>query len=801
MAKGIEIKLNIPGLRQAKEDLKDLNKQFEDAKKRGDDEETKRLAKEYNSLSKEIDKTTDKLLEMNKAGKLVGTKFDDLNEVLFDTQQEILPLTSQIGEMEDRMYQLAAAGDTSSQEFKALQTETVRLRKVIIETDKSVDLLAENQGLAIFGEGLGNVGANIAKLNFVQAEKDARNMSDAVKNSGGIAGKSIKSLAGTFAVLGGTILTMGKTLAANPIFIIAVIVVGVIAAIAGLLAAFGKLKTVLDALYNVTIGPLIDAFKALTDWMGLTTHAENEAIAASKQREAAIKKEIAALDKQIEAEKKMHSERMGQLNSELELARERGEGIEKAQARVDKASIEGLEKDKANFIAKKKLQLKSQEELAARLFEQAKMEDKGVEKMKGSNRDYRKQLEQNSKLRKQIAEEDFAITAEFENKISIIREQAWNRVRERYNEIKGAFEETQKENYEKYKEYQQRRIDAARQIQDLELELMAEGTEKDLAAINIKYDRLIEDTKLNENLKEEEKEKIVRYYESLRAAEEGKRLQEDLNRESKKQAELEKIIREAKEAELATIEEYQEAAYQSNLSEREREEEALRTKYENQLALVREYGEDETEILKAQKREQEELDKKYRDKEIEYAKNARDARIQLASDTFGTISSITELFGKNNEANAKKAFQVNKAAQIAQATISTYQAAQGAYASQLSIPTPDAPIRAAIAAGIAVASGLANVAKIAATKFEGGSAPSGGGGGGSAPSIGGGGSVSTQASSPNFNLFGQSNALNEAQSATSTESTQNIQVQAVVSETEITSTQQTVNNIQQNAEL
>ena len=49
---------------------------------------------------------------------------------------------------------------------------------------------------------------------------------------------------------------------------------------------------------------------------------------------------------------------------------------------------------------------------------------------------------------------------------------------------------------------------------------------------------------------------------------------------------------------------------------------------------------------------------------------------------------------------------------VAAALIATYQSAQAAYLSQLTIPTPDAPIRAAAAAAAAVATGLLNVAKI-----------------------------------------------------------------------------------------
>jgi len=83
----------------------------------------------------------------------------------------------------------------------------------------------------------------------------------------------------------------------------------------------------------------------------------------------------------------------------------------------------------------------------------------------------------------------------------------------------------------------------------------------------------------------------------------------------------------------------------------------------------------------------------------------------------------------------KKQFNTQKAFNIAQATIDTYFAAQRAYASQMTL-TPDAPIRAKIAAAVATAAGLARVAAIASQKFqpEAASTPirtaSGGGGGG-----------------------------------------------------------------------
>jgi len=80
---------------------------------------------------------------------------------------------------------------------------------------------------------------------------------------------------------------------------------------------------------------------------------------------------------------------------------------------------------------------------------------------------------------------------------------------------------------------------------------------------------------------------------------------------------------------------------------------------------------------------------------------AEQARIQLAT---AGLDAVAELAGRESE--------VGKMLAVASTTISTYQAAQAAYASQLLIPTPDAPVRAAVAAGIAIAQGLARVASI-----------------------------------------------------------------------------------------
>ena len=124
---------------------------------------------------------------------------------------------------------------------------------------------------------------------------------------------------------------------------------------------------------------------------------------------------------------------------------------------------------------------------------------------------------------------------------------------------------------------------------------------------------------------------------------------------------------------------------------------------------VREFYSGKTKALKKEEADFEKL----------MQKQVSDANLQVASQALGAVA---QLVGENSTAG--------KAAAIAATTIDTYLGAQKAYTSQLIPGDPTSPIRAAIAAGVAVAGGLANVAAIVKTKTPG----TGGGGGGSTPS-------------------------------------------------------------------
>ena len=124
-------------------------------------------------------------------------------------------------------------------------------------------------------------------------------------------------------------------------------------------------------------------------------------------------------------------------------------------------------------------------------------------------------------------------------------------------------------------------------------------------------------------------------------------------------------------------------------------------------------------------------------KQEEIKLRERDTTINLAGEAFTGVLALTQAMMGTSEADARKAFNLNKAASIAEATVNTFLAATQALRDP-KLPT----VAKAFAVGGIIANGLAQVRKIAATQFKasggGGSAPnnsslSGGSGAGAAP--------------------------------------------------------------------
>lgn len=124
------------------------------------------------------------------------------------------------------------------------------------------------------------------------------------------------------------------------------------------------------------------------------------------------------------------------------------------------------------------------------------------------------------------------------------------------------------------------------------------------------------------------------------------------------------------------------------------------------------------------------------------------SQLQMASDALGSLMALNDAFQNGSEKSAKRAFQINKALSLAQAIMNTYQAVNA----QLAVPQDAITGANYVKAGISLAMGLANVAKIAKTQFQSTSSGGGGTGGGGGGSLGsGGGGAAMTSVTPSFN--------------------------------------------------
>lgn len=98
-----------------------------------------KAASDVNKLGDSLDGVTDSSADATREMYKLDASFDEIYE-------GVRPLTTQLGEVEDRLYQLARAGQEASDEFKALTKEAGILRQKQIEVDKAVDAASQTIG-------------------------------------------------------------------------------------------------------------------------------------------------------------------------------------------------------------------------------------------------------------------------------------------------------------------------------------------------------------------------------------------------------------------------------------------------------------------------------------------------------------------------------------------------------------------------------------------------------------------------------------------------------------------------------
>jgi hypothetical protein len=622
---------------------------------------------------------------------------------------------------------------------------------------------------------------------------------------------TFKDAVGSLKNLGKTFVTLGKTLLTNPLFLIAAAVAGIVYAIFNLLKKLG----VLDKAFKA-VG---DAIKKVWEWIKKAIE-----IMAYFNPAAAIANWLIKLYEKNEVEKKA-----------LELQRKVADEKIKQLKKEEEATGNKFDFEIRKINASGKETFKAEQEKRAAILQTLAAQNDALRVLVQSGKATEDQIKvwnENQKKIRQLKQD--AVVAEIEQEQKLLK--ATKEAEDKKNEAR-------KKALEDAKKYAEQRIQAQRQIQDIELALLDDGVNKEIQANNIKYQRLIEDTNKNENLVATERKRLTDLY----LKEQEQTNQKIIDNEQKRLDEIAKQDEETAKQKLIDERAKADAISQIYLDIRkeglkENDFAGLIALTEDQYALelsMLEFQLEQGQITKEQyaareeqleKEKQNEITKIQEDankKRLEDRKAAEEGAFDI---TKNSLNSITENINVTNEKikaafeeekkaldeklksglisqeeynslsenitekHAAKGAKISKGIAVAQATIDTYQGAQKAYVRALDVPLIG-NVLAPIAAASAIALGVANVRKILAVNpTSGGGSPSS-----AAPRASSASSASTQ-SVPSFNLFGGGNNLNEQTAGQNRDSSPQV-IQAVVSETEVTATQERITKIRQLNEL
>jgi len=538
--------------------------------------------------------------------------------------------------------------------------------------------------------------------------------------------------------------------------IIATGIGALVAALGLLIANFDKVKEVMMKLFPVFeqmgkfIGGLITGF---TDFIGLTNEAERNLEALSKSNEKVsddINNRIKVLSAQGGKEAEIYQLRAKQIDNEMALLEEsakvKGKLTDEEQKR-QKELMADRTAEAYNFMKFQSEQEKAAAEKSKAAGEKAKAE---ADKRRALELEAQGILEESKlELLDQRQQEEAAVEKEFEAKRKKLKEAGI--------EDDGSLEMARQNRLAQIKKQYQDEEDAKEQ--EFQKRLNDIRTEIRLAGIK------------DEN--EKAKEQILLDFKSKR--------QEVLDNEKLTADQRTALILTLKEQEDQQLKALQFTIDEANTLKELEKLDAEMKKAENDFEMQRTLLEQKQALIDEQYKDDLDAQEKYNaateantNARIELDRKEKEAKLANASQIAGFLNTVSNLAGKNTAAG--------KATAIAATTIDTYVGAQKAYVSQMQL-TPDSPIRAAIAAAIALATGIKNVREISKVKVP-------GGGGASAPSI----SASAPASVQQVPTIGESpiTALGAAMTPTQP-------LRAYVVESEVTGSQKRVADIERRA--
>jgi len=683
-----------------------------------------------------------------------------MNEVVIPLKLSgVAALKAELRSLKDQM-----ADAANPEAFAALADKAGEVTKKINSINSAVSEFKKGSNLDQVKNSFEGMSMSLQNMDFTAAAKQSANLKQSISAlKPEDLTKQFTGFITTIKNVGGAFVKLGITILMNPIFLIVAAVVAIIAVVALVLKSFGKLDDVMKAMM-APINALIAGFKEFTDWLHLTTFAAeenaektlaaNEKVTKSSEEKTArvtanLGREIAELKAAGKDTTKLEEERSNvqikEANNRKQSAKDALDAQKKLGDKADKEKIEDLKKQvaKENEIIKQGYS----DKIVAKNTADKKESDDADKKEKEAS-DKAKAARDKRIAADKASEADIAAAAK------VVSDSKKTAQQIELDDLAAAYK---------------KKIDEAVKYKN-DTTALIEGQKIQEAAINKKYADAAKAITDADNLKRIADEDAV-FLETQRLL---------LN-----DTEFKKL--QATQAAEAKMNQFSSNAEIVKGLEKELAQEII--------DIDKDAQEKKTAKLKEEKDKQDKIIEESRQKEIAAIKGGLDT----ATDALNSINSLASIGMEAKLKNVKKGskeeekilraqFKQQKAMQLAMAAINGAQAILAI----LTVPDFTLGVASGIRIAASVAATAASIATIAGTQFGGGAtAPT-------TPDVGGGASTTAVAPAAAPQLFGQANTGSQVNAGGGSN---NITVTAIVSETEITSSQNHINNIQNNSVL
>jgi len=394
---------------------------------------------------------------------------DLLSQSFEDVYGEIQPLSGRMGELEDQLYELANAGKTGTQEFETLSAEVGRMKKVIQQTDMTVDALAKTTsqklggalsfvsgGFSTFQGAMGAVGVDSAAL-----EESMLKVQSAMAITQGIDSmregfKDVKALSGDLAK------TLAKTAIGQRL-------------VTAAQAAGAVTMKVLNAVMKANpIFLIIGGITALVGAFALFGGSSEDAAASADKFTKSLEKQREAIDENFDSLQKSQGRRIELMKAQGRSAKDIFEQEQKDTKALAESKMRSHESEGKSYAHLRKyykaLLLTGHTEEAEKVAEQLKTSEARYKQLGKQAKDYYTQKKQDAKLF------DAQEKQEEDNKAKELAEKQ---------------KEANQQAAAKRKENQQKAAEELNELARAQLEATKTQSELEIIDITAKYDKLI----------------------------------------------------------------------------------------------------------------------------------------------------------------------------------------------------------------------------------------------------------------------------------------------------------------------